>query len=107
MMELFITIKKVLAVQLGDAASTLQVPPAYHHRAALTACSLTAGCTLQLAGGCRPTLIDVYLMPVARQSSAAACWPAVACPVHPCVRGGGGGRMGAGEAALRNLESSV
>ena len=45
-----ITIKKVLAVQLGDAASTLQVPPAYHHRAALTACSLTAGCTLQLAG---------------------------------------------------------
>ena len=29
LMELFITIKKVLAVQLGDAASTLQVPPAY------------------------------------------------------------------------------
>ena len=45
-MELIITIKEVLAVQLGNAASTQQVPPAYHHRAALTACSLTAGCTL-------------------------------------------------------------
>ena len=84
-MELIITIKEVLAVQLGNAASTQQVPPAYHHRNALTPCSPTAGCTLQVAGGCRPTLIDVYLMPVARQSSAAACWQAVACPVHPCV----------------------
>ena len=98
-MELIITIKEVLAVQLGNAASTQQVPPAYHHRNALTPCSPTAGCTLQVAGGCRPTLIDVYFMPVARQNSAAACWRSVVCSVHRCVRGGGGGRMGAGEAA--------
>ena len=45
-MELSSTILKVLAVQLGDAASTCQMLPAYHHRDALTACSLTAGCTL-------------------------------------------------------------
>ena len=98
-MELFITIKKVLAVQLGDAASTLQVLPAYHHRDALTRCSLTAGCTLHVAGGRRATLIDVLMMPVAGQNSAAACWRAAACPAHRCVRGGGDGRMGAGEAA--------
>ena len=98
-MELIITIKEVLAVQLGNAASTQQVPPAYHHRNALTPCSPTAGCTLQVAGGCRPTLIDVYFMPVARQNSAAACWRSVVCSVHRCVRGGGGSRMGAGEAA--------
>ena len=98
-MELIITIKEVLAVQLGNAASTQQVPPAYHHRNALTPCSPTAGCTLQVAGGCRPTLIDVYFMPVARQNSAAACWRSVVCSVHRCVRGGGDGRMGAGQAA--------
>ena len=35
-MELSSTILKVLAVQLGDAASTCQMLPAYHHRDALT-----------------------------------------------------------------------
>ena len=98
-MELIITIKEVLAVQLGNAASKQQMPPAYHHRDALTSCSLSAGCTLQVAGGRRATLMDVLLMPVARQNSAAACWRSVVCSVHRCVRSGGGGRMGAGEAA--------
>ena len=97
-MELIITIKEVLAVQLGNAASKQQMPPAYHHRDALTSCSLSAGCTLQVAGGRRATLMDVLLMPVARQNSAAACWLSAVCSVHPCVRGGGGGRMGAGGA---------
>ena len=110
MMELSSTILKVLAVQLGDAASTRQMPPAYHHRDALTSCSLSAGCTLQVAGGRRATLMDVLLMPVARQNSAAACWLSAVCSVHPCVRGGGGGgRMRAWEQVglHGNLESGV
>ena len=65
-MELSSTILKVLAVQLGDAASTRQMPPAYHHRDALTSCSLSAGCTLQVAGDRRPPLLDVMLMPAVR-----------------------------------------
>ena len=89
-MELCSTILKVLAVQLGDAASTRQMPPAYHHLDALTPCSLSAGCTLQVAGDRRPRLFDVLLMPAARQSSAAACWRTAAFPVHRWVRGGGG-----------------
>ena len=86
-MELIITIKEVLAVQLGNAASTQQVPPAYHHRAALTACSLTAGCTLCVAGDRRATPLHLSLMPPTRLSSAAACWRAAACPAHRCVQG--------------------
>ena len=70
-MQLCSTILKVLAVQLRDAASTCQMPPAYHHRDALTSCSLSAGCTLQVAGGRRATLVYLYLIHVAQQNSAA------------------------------------
>ena len=42
--------EKVLAVQLGDAASTLQMPPAYHHRDRLQPDRRLH--SLQLAGGC-------------------------------------------------------
>ena len=81
-----------------NAAGAASLPPPQRSHTVQPDRRLHSTSGWRLSGDANGCVLD-HLMPVARQSSAAACWQAVACPVHPCVRGGGGGRMGAGGAA--------
>ena len=85
-MELIITIKEVLAVQLGNAASTQQMPPAYHHRNVRShtvqpdrRLHSTSGWRLSAdANGC---VLDACSKAELGSSMLTACWRSAVCSV--------------------------